>query len=95
MDGLNEKIKPETNSFNLNLDQVKLNKMYSVQSLEKLEKFSKTYKFKSEEEEIHYFKSLKPKLVAEIIYFCKVSMIIGRVPLGSIEAKQDYFKNHR
>lgn len=93
MDGLNKKIQPEQNSFSLTLDQVKQNKMLSLQSLEKLEGFSKTYRFKSEDEEIHYYKNLKPQLVAQIIYYCQAAMIISRIPLGSIEAKQDHFKN--
>lgn len=93
MNELNKQIKKPKNSFDLNLEQIKQNKLIFVESLENLDTFSKTYSFGSEQEEINYYKNLKPQIISQIIYYFRKAKIIGRIPLGTLEAKQDHFKN--
>ncbi|MDP3557685.1 MAG: RteC domain-containing protein [Bacteroidota bacterium] len=64
-----------------------------AKSYEKLQLFILKYKFKSQSEEIKYFKTLKPKLIARLIYFAKVYHIETKKPQGTDKSKRKYLSN--
>ena len=47
--------------------------------------------FKSDQDEINYFKHIKPKFQCDVIFFNKMVQITSKVPIGSIDKKKDYF----
>lgn len=49
--------------------------------------------FESEQEEIYFFKHLKPKFTSKLIYFKKVMKLEKLTPVGSNKMKIDFFKN--
>ena len=50
--------------------------------------------FKSREEEIYFFKYLKPKVYSKFIYYAKLFKIICRRPLSTKEIQKRYFHEH-
>jgi hypothetical protein len=60
---------------------------------DKLQGFIAKYKFKSQAEEIRYFKTLKPKLICRLIYFAKVYHIETKKPQGTQKSKRKYLLN--
>nr|WP_067054233.1 RteC domain-containing protein [Mucilaginibacter sp. L294] len=64
------------------------------QHIQKLKEFISTYSFGTSEEEIRFFKEIKPQFLKELIYFSEVFYIEAGKPLGS-EAKQKvYFEQY-
>lgn len=59
----------------------------------KLKSFILTYKFKSVEEEIHFFKEIKPDIFSKLIFFVNIFNIESRRPLGSYEIQRNYFRH--
>ncbi len=51
-----------------------------------------TYEFKNQEEEISFFKEVKPQFLRELIYYMKVFYIEAGKPLGDKEALAAYYK---
>lgn len=49
--------------------------------------------FENQEEEIHFFKHLKPKFTSKLIYFKKVMKLEKLTPIGSNEVKINFFNN--
>lgn len=75
------------------------------ETLSKLKSFMLNYNFKNEEEEILFFKEIKPGIISQLIYFIKINNIECKRPMGSIEIQQNfllhelgkltlYFNNH-
>jgi len=62
-------------------------------SLCKLRTFMLNYTFKNEEEEIMFFKDIKPRIFSQLIYHVKINNIEGKKPLGSFEIQQKYLMN--
>ena len=93
MNELDSEISRTADQNQITIEESRSLKMLTIHTLNKLQEFKRNYTFKSDKEEIHYYKNLKPKLVSKTIYYCKVAAILGRVPLGSIEFKKEYFKN--
>ena len=62
-------------------------------SLSKLRTFILNYTFKDENEEILFFKVIKPGIVSQLIYFVKINNIESKRPMGSIEKKQNHFRH--
>ena len=60
--------------------------------LSKLRTFILNYDFKNEEDEIQFFKVIKPGIVSQLIYFVKINNIERKRPMGSIEKKQNHFR---
>ena len=58
--------------------------------LSKLRAFIVNYKFKNEEEEIYFFKVIKPEIVSQLIYHVKINNFESKRPLGSLEIQQCY-----
>ena len=59
--------------------------------LSKLRTFILNYDFKNEEDEIQFFKVIKPGIVSQLIYFVKINNIERKRPMGSVEKKQKHF----
>jgi len=55
-----------------------------------LKKFILSYDFQDAAEEIHFFKNVKPRLCAHLIYYRTIYNIEMNRPLGSIEAQRKY-----
>lgn len=62
-------------------------------SLSKLRTFILNYTFKNEEEEILFFKDIKPGIFSQLIYHVKINNIEGKSPMGSFEIQQKYLLN--
>ncbi len=58
--------------------------------LGELKKFIVKYDFKSEEEEILFFKEIKPKIVSKLIYYMSVHKIEINRPKGSCSTTETY-----
>ena len=63
---------------------------YLQEILGELKTFIISYPFASTEEEIHFFKELKPLLASKIIYYNTVYKIEVRFPSGSEDVQRDY-----
>lgn len=59
-------------------------------ALSKLKLFVHEHDFKNEEEEINFFKEIKPALLSQLIYYIKINNIESRRPMGSLEIQQKY-----
>jgi len=58
--------------------------------LSKLRAYIVSYTFKNEEEEIYFFKVIKPEIVSQLIYHVKINNVESKRPLGSLEIQQGY-----
>ncbi|MHB9055065.1 MAG: RteC domain-containing protein [Paludibacteraceae bacterium] len=58
--------------------------------LSKLRTFIVGYTFKNEEEEIYFFKVIKPEIVSQLVYHVKINNFESKRPLGSLEIQQSY-----
>jgi hypothetical protein len=67
---------------------IKLIKSY----IEQLKQFIEENEFKSNQEEIFYFKELKPQFCALLIYYCRVHDYQINTPIGSSSEKQAHIK---
>lgn len=61
--------------------------------LSKLRTFIVSYPFKTEEEEIYFFKVIKPEIVSQLIYHVKINNFESKRPLGSLEIQQSHILN--
>lgn len=64
-----------------------------VSHLKQLKAFVLENHFKSQEEEIYFFKKIKPKFTSKLIYFKKIKKLESRKPLGSKKLQRDYLDN--
>ena len=55
-----------------------------------LKKFILSYDFQDAAEEIHFFKNVKPRLCAHLIYYRTIYNIEMNRPLGSVDAQRKY-----
>lgn len=63
-------------------------------TLIQLKKLVIDHSFKSEKEEIHFFKKIKPEIVSKLIYHAKIFNIESRRPMGSNEIQESYLRHH-
>ena len=63
--------------------------IYIKTALSKLKTFILNYTFKNEEE-ILFFKEIKPGILSQLIYHIKINNIESKRPMGSIEIQQKY-----
>ncbi|MDI1303321.1 MAG: RteC domain-containing protein [bacterium] len=64
----------------------------SVVALEKLKTFFIKYKRLNKKEEIEFFRDIKPKFAAKLIYYNKIYTIESNRPLGSQKTIRKYYK---
>ena len=60
-------------------------------ALKELKDFTLKYKFKNEDEEILFFKTIKPRFTSKIIYFNNIHKLESRIPLGSNEIIREFW----
>ena len=60
------------------------------EAFNRLKMFILTYSFKNEEEEILFFKEIKPKFCYRLIYYRKIFNIEMNRPLAGIDAQKEY-----
>ena len=61
-------------------------------AFEGLKSFVNNYSFKDEDEEIFFFKEIKPQLFSQLIYYNEVYNVELRMPAGSIESRKEYLE---
>lgn len=86
----------ELNSLILSSNTI-INKAKSVISfverkLEHLNNWLRNHIFQSSEEEIYFFKCLKPKLISKLIYYKTILTIESEAPLSKKQTKKHYQK---
>jgi len=59
-------------------------------ALNELKTFTLNYTFKDEDEEILFFKEIKPGILSQLIYHVKINNFESKRPLGSLEIQQSY-----
>ncbi len=62
-------------------------------TLDKLKQFIVSHKFKSQQEEINFFKETKPRFFSKLIYHVTVYNIESHKPSGSDKAKKKYLQS--
>lgn len=65
---------------------------YLRRKIKELHKWLKEYSFETKEEEIHFFKELKPKLFSKFIYYTKLLKIETNVPASKKQKRKFYEK---
>jgi len=76
------------------LDNLKRNQLIIKaveKELYKLKEFIIKYSFKDEDEEIYFFKKIKPKFFSKLLYYRNVYKIEINHPIGSNKAIEDYY----
>ncbi len=61
-------------------------------AFDRLKEFIAAYRFKDEEEEIFFFKEIKPKIFCRLIYYRKLYNIEMNRPMGGVEVQEIYLK---
>lgn len=64
-----------------------------LSAVDKLKKFILRYKFKDDDEEIHFFKYLKPQFISRLIYHNRVFNIETKKPYGGEKVLRKYLNN--
>ena len=64
-----------------------------VYHLKQLKVFVLENNFQSQEDEIYFFKTTKPKFTSKLIYFKKIKKLESRKPLGSKKLQRHYLDN--
>jgi len=59
----------------------------------KIKSFIQNYTFKNEDEEILFFKKIKPEIFSKLIYFVHIFNVESRRPMGSPEIQKNYFRD--
>jgi hypothetical protein len=61
-------------------------------AFEELKSFVSNYSFKNNDEEILFFKEIKPQLFSQLMYYNEVCNIEIRMPAGSIDCRKEYLE---
>jgi len=65
----------------------------SVAALKRLKNFFIKYKWLNKREEIEFFRNIKPKFAAKLIYYNEIYTIETNKPLGSPKIIRKYYKS--
>lgn len=71
-------------------DQYKTSILLCKKAMAKLKNYISSYNFENIEDEIHFFKIVKPQFYSKYIYFINVYNFLMQKPLGSEEIIKDY-----
>ena len=66
--------------------------MIILQSVEKLKILCKKHKFQNQEQEIHFFKEIKPSFTSKLIYYNEIYSIETNCPFGGTHTLRNYYK---
>lgn len=91
-DQLEKEITKISNSNQTEIQKCEACKILSFEHYLKLRKFASGYQFKSEQDEIDYFKLYKPQLIAQLIFYCKALKMLKRIPFGGKKSKRKYIQ---
>ena len=64
-----------------------------IESINKVKKFISKYNFKSQQEEISFFKEVKPQFTSKRIYYNSVYKIETKKPYGGVRIVKKYYNN--
>ena len=64
------------------------------EAFDRLKQYIIGYRFQNDDEEITFFKEIKPRLFCRLIYYRKLYNIEMNRPVGSIEAQREYLDAH-
>jgi len=64
-----------------------------IQHLKQLKVYVLNNQFENQEEEIHFFKIIKPKFTSKLLYFEKIRKLETRKPIGSKTMLLEYLEN--
>ena len=85
--------KIDVDNWNISIEVV-LNVVEFLQrSLEDLRTYIVNYPFSSKEEEIYFFKHIKPEVLSRLLYFTEIYNTEMRKPHGSIEVLKKYYND--
>lgn len=93
LNGIDDQIQFINAEFEVNQKRAEESYIVSAKAYDQLQLFVLKYKFKNQTEEIKYFKTQKPKLLAKLIYFIKVYHIETKKPQGTAKSKKKYLLN--
>lgn len=65
---------------------------FTEEKLDELNTWLKNHEFPSNEEEIYFFKCLKPKLISKLIYYKAILNVESEAPIGKKHARKYYEK---
>lgn len=65
----------------------------TLEVISRLKKFILEYMFKDKQEEIHFFKEIKPQFLSKLIFYNKVLNLETRRPIGSDSTQREYLNN--
>jgi len=71
-------------------EQYKTSIQLCKKAMGKLKNYISSYSFKNKEDEIHFFKVIKPQFYSKYIYFINVYNYLMQKPLGSAETLKEY-----
>ncbi|MDD3039503.1 RteC domain-containing protein [Bacteroides sp.] len=97
IDNILQEIESEINSFDLYGYDIISNSLKMIDIIQKhidqLRERVIVYEFGSQEEEIIFFKELKPQILSKQLYFNKIYCIESKFPTGSNEAAKKYLND--
>lgn len=64
-----------------------------LKSIEKVRNITLKSNFKSEQEEIHFFKDVKPQFTSKLIYYNSIYKIEMKKPFGGVRIVKKYYNN--
>lgn len=71
-------------------EQYRLSILVCKKAMSKLKNYISSYAFASTDEEVHFFKEVKPQFYSKYIYFVNVYKYLTQRPLGGEDALRDY-----
>lgn len=89
-DRLDKKTEKVSKSNLSEFDKNEQCKMILLEHYRELQSFEETYRFKNEQEEIRYFKHLKPQILSELMYCNKITKMIHFSQLQCIEISEKH-----
>jgi len=76
------------------VDQIALHQLHMIDVIrplfDNLRSMTVKYEFQNEEEEIHFFKDIKPDILSRYLYFYKITRIEMKRPIGSDDVQREY-----
>ncbi len=90
---LEEKINKISYDYDNPIDMCEKSIEAVVYHLQQLKVYVLENQFETQEDEIQFFKSIKPKFTSKLIYFKKVRKLESRKPLGSERMLREYLDN--
>ena len=85
--------KIDVDNWNISIEVILDVVEFLQRSLEDLRTYIVNHPFSSKEEEIHFFKHIKPEVLGRLLYFTEIYNTEMRKPHGSIEVLKKYYND--